>query len=474
MTGKDRTIPVLRQLPTGGAPEQRQPRYPLSVQSPLTLGRDPRCQVVLNSTLHRAVSRRHAEIIPIFGFHSPDGSCYWQICDLNSANGTFLNGQRLKGCQVLQSGDRIMLGRGGPEFILEYLTEKLVGPVPSPEPTPFPPAVNLPPVPTYQSLQATAPSPTDRPSPRDPDAAISLTQLFPILSTGRDLNRKAYLLPAGITISFVVLMFLAVGEPLLFNLLLAAYLAGAAYYFIYQLCGKHKPWWLLTGVAASTMLLLLSPVLDGFIWVFREVLRGQIPTEENAVSFPELLLRMFLGAGLMEELLKVVPLLVLYWLTRQMRSPWRERLGIHEPLDGIILGAASAVGFTLIETLGQYLPEIYQATLSAGEGAAQLASLQLLIPRVLGSVSGHMAYSGYLGYFVGLSVLRPRKRFLILSVGYLTASILHALWNVTGIFSPVLLATVGVLSYAFLGAAILKARELSPTRSQNFATRFYK
>jgi RsiW-degrading membrane proteinase PrsW (M82 family) len=176
----------------------------------------------------------------------------------------------------------------------------------------------------------------------------------------------------------------------------------------------------------------------------------------------------------MEELLKAVPLLVLYWLTRRLRSPWRERLGIREPLDGIILGAASAVGFTLIETLGQYLPEIYHATLSAGEGAAQLASLQLLIPRVLGSVSGHMAYSGYLGYFIGLSVFRPRKRLVILSVGYLTASILHALWNVAGIFSPVLLATVGVLSYAFLGAAILKARELSPTRAQNFATRFYK
>jgi RsiW-degrading membrane proteinase PrsW (M82 family) len=35
-----------------------------------------------------------------------------------------------------------------------------------------------------------------------------------------------------------------------------------------------------------------------------------------------------------------------------------------------------------------------------------------------------------------------------------------------------LLVVVGVLSYAFLMAAILKARVLSPTRSQNFATRF--
>ncbi len=57
-------------------------------------------------------------------------------------------------------------------------------------------------------------------------------------------------------------------------------------------------------------------------------------------------------------------------------------------------------------------------------------------------------------------------------MGYLTASALHALWNATGLISGLFLAVVGVLSYAFLTAAILKARTLSPTRAQNFATRF--
>jgi RsiW-degrading membrane proteinase PrsW (M82 family) len=98
--------------------------------------------------------------------------------------------------------------------------------------------------------------------------------------------------------------------------------------------------------------------------------------------------------------------------------------------------------------------------------------LQLLIPRILGSVAGHMAYSGYLGYFVGLAVLKPLKGKQILSVGYLSASALHALWNATGSINAFFLVVVGVLSYAFLMAAILKARVLSPTRSKNFATRF--
>ncbi|WP_410503736.1 PrsW family glutamic-type intramembrane protease [Leptolyngbya sp. 7M] len=83
-----------------------------------------------------------------------------------------------------------------------------------------------------------------------------------------------------------------------------------------------------------------------------------------------------------------------------------------------------------------------------------------------------MAYSGYLGYFIGLSVLKPAKRWRILGVGYLTAAALHALWNTMGLVNLLVLAVVGVVSYAFLTAAILKARALSPTRSQNFATRF--
>jgi RsiW-degrading membrane proteinase PrsW (M82 family) len=83
-----------------------------------------------------------------------------------------------------------------------------------------------------------------------------------------------------------------------------------------------------------------------------------------------------------------------------------------------------------------------------------------------------MAYSGYFGYFIGLSVLKPKDRWKILGVGYLTSSLLHALWNSFGASNVFLLAAIGVMSYAFLAAAILKARQLSPTRSANFATRF--
>lgn len=435
-----------------------QPPYRLPWDKEVLLGRDPICQIVLNDA-YSGVSRRHAALrplSPIPGKGMPSG---WEVCDLNSANGTYINGQRLQGCQRLQPGDRIALGVNNAEFIFEYVF---------PQTTEF----SSPEI-SSSKTAAFQPTPVVSAVGSSPPDGVSFSQLFPIVSTGRDLTRKAFLIPGIITVTFVVLMFTAVGNPVFFNLLLAAYLAAGAYYFVYQLCGKYKPWWVLLGSAIATILILISPLLSLFIFIFREVLPGSLPANTESVSFPNLLLRMFFGAGLMEELLKALPVFLAVWVGSRFRSPWRERIGVCEPLDGILLGAASAVGFTLLETLGQYVPEIINnIRLQGDEGLGQLVGLQLLIPRVLGSVAGHMAYSGYFGYFIGLSVLKPRKRWQILGIGYLTASGLHALWNASGSYSLLLLMLVGVLSYAFLAAAILKARVLSPTRSQNFATRF--
>ncbi len=462
MTGTVPNLAYLRLLPAQAGVGSHPSYFLLSNTESILIGRDYRCQIVLDPSVYRSVSRRHAEITPVFGIESPTGMRFWQICDLNSSNGTYINKVRVENCQVLREGDRITLGQNGPEFVFEYRSQG--------EPLqPWQPS-NL--VEMEDLSYPTTPSaktPTKRPAD-----SVSLTQLFPILSTGQELTRKAYLLPAIATILFVVFLFLAIGNPAMFNFLLATYLAGAAYYFIYQLCGKRKPWWLVLTVMLATALLLVSPVLDLFTFVFHQLLPGDLTNTNSSTNFLVLLIKMFFGAGLMEELLKALPVLLIYWLGTRLSPPWREQIGIWEPLDGILLGAATAVGFSLMETLGVYIPATYKSALGSGQDAAQLAGLQLLIPRVLGLVAGHMAYSGYFGYFIGLSALRQRQRKLILTIGYLSSAGLHTLWNAAGVLSPVFLAVVGMLSYAFLGAAILKARTLSPTRSQNFATRLFR
>ena len=71
------------------------------------LGREPGLDVVIASTAAN-VSRRHAEI------RRQDN--VYILVDLGSFNGTFLNGRRIAGGEILHDGDVIQLGPGGPNL----------------------------------------------------------------------------------------------------------------------------------------------------------------------------------------------------------------------------------------------------------------------------------------------------------------------------------------------------------------------
>jgi RsiW-degrading membrane proteinase PrsW (M82 family) len=452
MTNSDNARAFLRQVGAAGH------LFSLSTTVETKIGREPDCHIVLDSNQYPGVSRYHMAIRPlpdVGGQSQPRNqqenqqqnqqqTQQWEIGDLGSSNGTFINGQRLQGWQPLNVGDHIVLGSGAIEFTFEARS-----------------AV------TVQSA-GTGDTAGDQDVSR-----LSMTQLLPILSTGNDLTKKAFLIPGVVTVLCVVGMFATLGDSKkfgLFALVLGFYLAAAAFYVVYHLCGKAKPWWLFITVAFSTGLLILF-AFTPFEFVFRRILPGNVGAlRENAGFFSQLLAHFF-GAGMLEELLKAVPIFACYAIGQSLPK-LRDKIGVREPLDGILLGAASAVGFTLLETLGEYVPDAVQrVAVGAGVAAGQFVGLQLLIPRVIGAVAGHMAYSGYFGYFIGLAALKPSKKWVILPIGYLTASALHALWNASASVSLMFSAVVGIVSYAFLAAAILKARELSPTRRDNFATK---
>jgi RsiW-degrading membrane proteinase PrsW (M82 family) len=347
MTGLPSPPAVLRQISRRG--ESVSASYPLLAPEGIVIGRDAQCHIILDSESYGGVSRKHAEVCPSSA--SPTG---WQVCDLGSANGTYLNGRRLKGCGNLEVGDRISLAQEGPHFIFELQSGQ-----------------SLLELPTDRSIEnISSPPAVSRIATSD----VTLSQLFPILSTGRDLTRKAYLLPGVITVTFVILMFVSIGKSDLFNFLLAAYISGIAYFFVYQLCGKPKPWWLLAGAAIITVLVLGSPILEVFAFVFRKCLPGAVSKDMVSKNFLLALVQMFFGAGMMEELLKAIPVLLMYGIGTRLRSPWRERIGVWEPLDGILLGTASAIGFTLFETLGQYVPSAMNDLTVSGQGGADGAA----------------------------------------------------------------------------------------------------
>jgi pSer/pThr/pTyr-binding forkhead associated (FHA) protein len=84
--GQSSTEPLL--LALDGTPQQLE----------LLVGRARSCDVVLED---RSVSRCHARLV----FRDPT----WVICDLDSTNGTLVNGVRVGRCQ-LRPGDRVLIG----------------------------------------------------------------------------------------------------------------------------------------------------------------------------------------------------------------------------------------------------------------------------------------------------------------------------------------------------------------------------
>jgi hypothetical protein len=91
---------------------------------PFRLGRDPSCEIRLSDT---AVSRFHAEV------WFADGQ--WWILDLQSANGSFLDGKRVERSPILTLG-RVQLGDGGPVLRLTVEGAAASEMVPAPDAAP--------------------------------------------------------------------------------------------------------------------------------------------------------------------------------------------------------------------------------------------------------------------------------------------------------------------------------------------------
>ncbi|MET0030842.1 MAG: FHA domain-containing protein, partial [Limnospira maxima] len=106
-------------IPGNKKPDHPVFQYDLSAAKEVILGRGKDAHIVVDSLQYTMVSRYHAKIKPVL-----EGSVeLWEIEDLNSVNGTFINGVRMAVNHPLQAGDRIKLSEDGPEFVFEYQTK---------------------------------------------------------------------------------------------------------------------------------------------------------------------------------------------------------------------------------------------------------------------------------------------------------------------------------------------------------------
>jgi pSer/pThr/pTyr-binding forkhead associated (FHA) protein len=102
-------------------PSEGNRRLPLDPTRPLRIGRDPSCELCLPDAA--GLSRRHAELR-----WNPAAAC-WELLDLGSANGTYLEGEKITAPQPLRHGQAIRLGRRGVDLLFQQ-------PIPQPAPAP--------------------------------------------------------------------------------------------------------------------------------------------------------------------------------------------------------------------------------------------------------------------------------------------------------------------------------------------------
>jgi S1-C subfamily serine protease len=103
---------VIRHL--SGSKVNQIDQFDLTGLQEITLGRDPKSTIAFDVQRDDTVSRRHA-VIRI----KNDNELYFRIADLNSSNGTMLNGERIGGEVELLPDDIVELGTGGPRFTFD-------------------------------------------------------------------------------------------------------------------------------------------------------------------------------------------------------------------------------------------------------------------------------------------------------------------------------------------------------------------
>lgn len=325
--------------------------------------------------------------------------------------------------------------------------------------------------------------PPEMPAPRDHDD-LSFSELVPFRSTKINLAKSPALYFLILLAICVPLLFPAFGTIFTsksdaefirnltwFSIVITFLICAMLQTMVFMYARTDRSFLHFWVAFVAVCAILLSPLLNLFFFVFRECWPFW---KEGATGFVPAFLSMLGGAGLMEELLKAIPILIGAAIGIRVRA--NPKLGenkllaflqVRGPLDGAILGVFAGGGFTFLETGMQYVPNemmrLFQGTKDAGASVA--GAFLLLIPRALGAAVGHMAYSGIFGYFIGLAVLRPRSLVKLLAVGWFASATIHALWNSVAEINFYLMHVIAGAAAIGLASVLLKARQLESART---------
>ena len=127
--------------------------------------------------------------------------------------------------------------------------------------------------------------------------------------------------------------------------------------------------------------------------------------------------------GIPEELAKAIPIVVVAWI-------WRQYWPTQTPRDYLFLGAVSGLVFGAAEVV-HYFTDVL-GSISGNATGRDLQSITIqYVWRFLTDPIDHACWAGITGYFIGLAITGPYRKYSIGLVGIGIAAVLHGLndWN---------------------------------------------
>jgi RsiW-degrading membrane proteinase PrsW (M82 family) len=150
--------------------------------------------------------------------------------------------------------------------------------------------------------------------------------------------------------------------------------------------------------------------------------------------------------GVPEELAKAIPIVVVAWI-------WRREWHTQTPRDYLFLGAVSGLVFGAAEVVHYFTDVLGQLSGNATGLDLQTLTIQY-VWRFLTDPIDHACWAGITGYFIGLAITGPVRRYSIGLIGIAIAAVLHGLndWDpINSHIAWVLVTLISVL--LFLGYA---------------------
>jgi len=186
-------------------------------------------------------------------------------------------------------------------------------------------------------------------------------------------------------------------------------------------------------------LLVATFLLSILTATFAAVLNSYAQPFFDPFGFPGLVLFFFVIVGPIEESVKLLAVRLYAYTDDRFDAV----------IDGAVYGAIAGLGFVVIENLVYIAQNVEMseltlgiAVLGAGDGIAALRAL---------AGPGHVIYSAFAGYYLGLAKFNPGNRGPIVVKGLVIAAVIHALYNsLVGPVTTVLSLATGLPQLASL------------------------